>query len=211
MLLALNRSSSLCLSRLSAYLSYLPPPFPPLYGACSQGMDDEDLFSDVDFDELPPGTLLQLEQNAYHNSQAAQQISHPPSARLAEPPPQNNAPQELGQSHLTETSLKPPQLHTGITNEYADLDVGELDAEVLEDDTGSTSALGQALVFAEQHASQQQSNLQHGHAPVVEDDYTMYEEPTGDPMDEDEEARNAPDALMQMVTRNLWSRSFPSK
>lgn len=174
-------------------------------------MDDEDFFSDVDFDDLPPGTLLQLEQDAHDNSQPAQQISQLPPARLAEPPPQNNAPRELGQSHLTDTSLKPPQLQTGLTSEYGDLDVGELDAEVLEDDTGSTSALGQALVFVEQHASQQQPNLQQTHAPVVESDYSMYEAPIGDPMDEDKEARDAPDALMQMVTRNLWSRLLSNK
>lgn len=155
-----------------------------LYGSCFQGMDDEDFFSDVDFDDLPPGTLLQLERNAYDSTQAAQQASHAPQP--------DNVSRGPGQSNVTGTSFRPPQLHTGITSDYASLDVGELDAEVLEDDAGSTNALGQALVFAEQqHASQtqqpqQESNWHESHVPVVGDDFSMYEAPTGDPMDEDE-------------------------
>lgn len=157
-------------------------------------MDDEDFFSDVDFDDLPPGTLVQLEQNAYDSTQAVQQAS------LAPPP--DNAPRDPGQSNVTGTSFRPPQLHTGLTSDYAGLDVGELDAEVLEDDAGSTNALGQALVFAEQqHASQtqQQSNWHESHVPVVGDDYSMYEAPIGDPMDEDE----AKGPLVKKVD-NLW-------
>lgn len=84
--------------------------------------NDDDYFSD-DFDAFPPGTLYQLEQNAFQATQApATQWQAQPSLRDeagAAPPVQ------------TSTSLKPPpRLHTGLTNDYDTMEMGELEAEV---------------------------------------------------------------------------------
>ncbi|CAL5870423.1 uncharacterized protein PFLUO_LOCUS4659 [Penicillium psychrofluorescens] len=75
--------------------------------------DDDDYFSD-DFDSLPPGTLYQLEQSAYQATQAQRQ-------------------------HQSTTLKPPPPLHSGLTNEYGTLEVGELEAEVY-DNVGAAPA-----------------------------------------------------------------------
>lgn len=95
--------------------------------------NDDDYFSDDGFESLPPGTLLQLEQNAYRATQA-QRAPSPP--RAVTPNVQTN-----------DASLKPPRLHTGLTSEYGALDVGELDAAVLDETTltGPPSALADQL------------------------------------------------------------------
>lgn len=91
-------------------------------------MDDDDYFSD-DFDSLPPGTLYELEQNAYQATQApatqasvsqhhVQPVEH---ARVATP------------ARKSATLKPPPRLHTGLTNDYLALEVGELGAEVHND------------------------------------------------------------------------------
>jgi len=136
---------------------------------------DEDFFSDDGFDDLPPATLLQLEQNAIRSTQAKQQKPHSAPTRPPEPP-RNFASRDLGQSGPTNTRLQ-----SGLTNEYGNLDVGELDAEVFDDDLGSTSPLDQAMAFAEQDALQQQQ----GHIPVVNRDSRAYINPTDDYMDKD--------------------------
>jgi hypothetical protein len=95
-------------------------------------MDDDDYFSD-DFDSLPPGTLYELEQNAYQATQApatqasvtqhhVQPIEHAHlNAKVATPAQQST------------TLRPPPRLHTGLTNDYLSLEVGEPEAEVHND------------------------------------------------------------------------------
>lgn len=141
---------------------------------------DEDFFSDDGFDNLPPATLLQLEQSAYHSTQAQQQKpSHPPPTRPPEPL-RTFAPQDIGQSGPANTNSIPSRLQSGLTNEYGDLDVGELDAEVFADDLESTSLVDKAIAFAQLDAYQQQ-----GHAPVVDRNPQAYASPAEDYMDED--------------------------
>ncbi|KAJ5477324.1 hypothetical protein N7539_007468 [Penicillium diatomitis] len=82
---------------------------------------DDDYFSD-DLDALPPGTLYELEQHAYQatQGQAAQQLQ----GRALDT-------SEPVHSRQNAASLKPPpRLHTGLTNDYDTLEVGELEAEV---------------------------------------------------------------------------------
>lgn len=113
---------------------------------------DDDFFSDDGFESLPPGTLLQLEENAYR----ATRPQHPPSAPGTITP---NAQSTLAdQSTRYDASLKPhPRLHTGLTSEYGALDVGELDAEVLDEATllGPPSALADPLALQEVYESHQ--------------------------------------------------------
>lgn len=79
-------------------------------------MDDDDYGSD-DFDSLPAGTLYELEQNAFQATQASHQVN--PVLPT----------QPFG-------ALRPPRLHTGLTNDYNTLDVGELEAEVYDNGGG---------------------------------------------------------------------------
>lgn len=84
--------------------------------------NDDDYFSD-DFDSLPPGTLYELEQNAFQATQAPETQRQPQpglnDGALAGPPIQASA-----------TLKPPPRLHIGLTNDYDTLEVGELEAEV---------------------------------------------------------------------------------
>lgn len=89
-------------------------------------MDDDDYGSD-DFDSLPAGTLYELEQNAFQATQASHQVN--PVLPT----------QPFG-------ALRPPRLHTGLTNDYNTLEVGELEAEVY--DNGE----GQHLIHDHGHA-----------------------------------------------------------
>lgn len=82
-------------------------------------MDDDDYGSD-DFDDLPAGTLYELEQNAF---QATQASARPVTSVLPTQPSFNGA-------------LQPPRLHTGLTNDYNTLEVGELEAEVYDNVEG---------------------------------------------------------------------------
>ncbi|KAF7173242.1 hypothetical protein CNMCM6106_007346 [Aspergillus hiratsukae] len=115
---------------------------------------DDDFFSDDGLEDLPPSTLLQLEQNAYLATQA-HRPAQPESSVYNAPPPhaQVNRPFQVAESRSTliNATLKPPaRLHTGLTNDYDSLDVGELDAEVLDDDTGLPVALDQPPASAGQ-------------------------------------------------------------
>ncbi|KAL1967315.1 hypothetical protein VTN77DRAFT_3361 [Rasamsonia byssochlamydoides] len=84
--------------------------------------DDE--FSDDGFDSLPPGTLLQLEQNAYKA-----QAQGAPATRAR----QDETQFHNGAHHDPSLSLTVPlPENQGLSSEYGDMDVGELDAEVLE-------------------------------------------------------------------------------
>ncbi|KAJ5126125.1 hypothetical protein N7448_005437 [Penicillium atrosanguineum] len=84
--------------------------------------NDDDYFSD-DFDSLPPGTLHQLEQNAFQATQAPATQQYDQSIV--------NEPVQARPSTRTPATLKPPpRLHTGLTNDYDTLEVGELEAEI---------------------------------------------------------------------------------
>lgn len=96
--------------------------------------NDDDYFSD-DFDSLPPGTLYELEQNAFQATQA--------------PVTQYEQKQVVGNDYLhsqqapsvpqvAATLKPPPRLHSGLTNDYDTLGVGELEAEVHENGSHGT-------------------------------------------------------------------------
>jgi hypothetical protein len=84
--------------------------------------NDDDYFSD-DFDSLPPGTLYQLEQNAFQATQA-------PATQQPDQPVLNESVRARSFAHASATLKPPPRLHTGLTNDYDTLEVGELEAEV---------------------------------------------------------------------------------
>lgn len=99
----------------------------------------DDYFSDDGFDDLPPGTLFQLEQSAYEATQArraAQSVQHVFES-MGSTPPIVAARQykTANQATLLNATLEPPppRLHSGLTEEYGGLDVGELDAAVLDE------------------------------------------------------------------------------
>lgn len=104
--------------------------------------NDDDYFSD-DFDSLPPGTLYELEQNAFQATQA------PATQRHVQPSLNDGA--QAGPSIQASATLKPPpRLHTGLTNDYDTLEVGELEAEVHDNLEGTVAlAHGQHVPVAE--------------------------------------------------------------
>lgn len=95
--------------------------------------NEDDYFSD-DFDSLPPGTLYELEQNAFQATQAPvtqRQVQHSLRDEARAVPP------------IQPSTLKPPpRLHTGLTNAYDTLGMGELEAEI-HDNLERPSALPQ--------------------------------------------------------------------
>lgn len=80
-------------------------------------MDDDDDYGSDEFDSLPAGTLYELEQNAFQATQAASQ-ARPVNPLRTQP------------SFNAGALRPPPRLHTGLTNDYNTLEVGELEAEV---------------------------------------------------------------------------------
>lgn len=143
--------------------------------------NDDDFFSDDGFDDIPPGTLFQLEQNAYRATQAPkpaqqhhqqQQPQHSVSdvKRSSRPFFDQNRGAFSDNAFVSNASLQPPPaLHTGLSNEYDVWDIGELDAEVLDNGVPiqSNAALDQAATFA---TAQHQPNAATATA-VAEDDY----------------------------------------
>ncbi|GLA83234.1 hypothetical protein AtubIFM56815_007426 [Aspergillus tubingensis] len=143
--------------------------------------NDDDFFSDDGFDDIPPGTLFQLEQNAYRATQAPkpaqqhhqqQQPQHSVSdvKRSSRPFSAQNRGAFSDNAFVSNASLQPPPaLHTGLSNEYDVWDIGELDAEVLDNGVPiqSNAALDQAATFA---TAQHQPNAAAATA-VAEDDY----------------------------------------
>ncbi|KAJ6035207.1 hypothetical protein N7460_009382 [Penicillium canescens] len=126
-------------------------------------MDDDDDYGSDEFDSLPPGTLYELEQNAFQATQAtASQHFSVPSINSNSVLRAHAAP-----SNHTGSLRPPPRLHTGLTNEYNTLEVGELEAEVYDNVDG-------------QHA------VPYGHhAPATDIDWTVNGE-MGDAMELDE-------------------------
>lgn len=89
--------------------------------------DDDDDYGSDEFDSLPPGTLYALEQNAFQATQASASQYHHSN------PINTNRVLHAQAVPLNDNagSLRPPpRLHTGLTNDYNTLEVGELDAEV---------------------------------------------------------------------------------
>jgi hypothetical protein len=88
--------------------------------------DDDDDYGSDEFDSLPPGTLYELERNAFQATQA--------SASQYHSNPINSNPllgaQAVPLSNNAGSLRQPPRLHTGLTNDYNTLEVGELEAEV---------------------------------------------------------------------------------
>lgn len=96
---------------------------------------DDDYFSD-DLDSLPPGTLYELEQNAFQATQG-------PATQQQHDAPLVPEPALVHARHTTATLKPPPRLHTGLTNDYDTLEVGELEAEVYDNVEGQ-QAIAQA-------------------------------------------------------------------
>ena len=100
--------------------------------------NDDDYFSDdLDFDSLPPGTLYELEQNAYQTTQnpTTQHYNAPLDPDIhtefkAQAPPSVN---------LSAGLKPPPRLHSGLTNDFDSPEVGELEAEI-HDNVGDSLA-----------------------------------------------------------------------
>ncbi|KAL4796111.1 hypothetical protein BDV19DRAFT_361524 [Aspergillus venezuelensis] len=122
---------------------------------------DDDFFSDDGFDDLPADALQQLEHEAFRATQAGPSTQAAPEARV------NWAPQDavnpypqIETSNPASSTLQPPaHLHTGLTNDYGALDVGELDAEVFDDGV----ALDDTVAFSERASH-------NGHDTIVIDD-----------------------------------------
>lgn len=121
--------------------------------------DSDDDFFDDGFESIPTSTLLQLEQNAYQATQAQkiQQTQDEPVRSL-----QDQSTYAL-QSHVSTlrqpafggSSLRPPSLPTGLSNEYGEINSGEeLEAEVFD------NAQDHMAELQREHAYMQ--GLQHG-------------------------------------------------
>lgn len=82
----------------------------------------DDGFSDDGFDSLPAGTLLELEQGAWQATQA------PPRDQLPDVVPRRNVGAFNGAS-----LLKPAPLQRQASSLYENTDLGDWDAEILED------------------------------------------------------------------------------
>ena len=125
--------------------------------------DDDDDYGSDEFDSLPPGTLYALEQNAFQATQASasQYRSNPINSNSvlgAQAVPLNNNAGSL---------RPPPRLHTGLTNDYNTLEVGELEAEVYDN-------------VDNRHV------IPHGQQVLATDPSFAVNEQLGDPMDVDE-------------------------
>lgn len=127
--------------------------------------DDDDDYGSDEFDSLPPGTLYELERKAFQATQTsaaqyqyhAQPISSHLGLRAQTAQPNNN-----------DGSFRPPpRLHTGLTNDYNTLEVGELEAEVYDNIDGHH-------IF------------QHGHHRIATDSRLAADEQLGDAMEVDE-------------------------
>ena len=128
------------------------------FSSCLMENNGDEYFSDDGFDFLPPSTLLQLEQDAIAR-RTAQQIAQSEKSNLAT---RNGATRQSAYGGGTSTLKLPQHLHTEFTGEYGALDVGELDAEVLDGDDQSVVALEEAPpAFASRTVFQQYHTLGH--------------------------------------------------
>ncbi|KAL3477927.1 hypothetical protein BJX99DRAFT_225109 [Aspergillus californicus] len=138
---------------------------------------DEDSYSDDGFDDIPEDALQRLEQDAFRTTQ----IQGPTQPDLAGPVTWDSrdytdhysrleSTRRPGPSNVASTTLQPPaNLHTGLTNEYGALDVGELDAEVFDDGAEPGVALDQTIAFSDR-------SPYHHETIVLDDEETMQAE-----------------------------------
>ncbi|KAL3494866.1 hypothetical protein BJX62DRAFT_196925 [Aspergillus germanicus] len=118
---------------------------------------DDDFFSDDGFDDLPPDALLQLEQEAFRATQAEKPTQPEPTIHVnwaardvAGHYHPAGAHRRPGASRVPTVTLQPPaQLHTGLTNDYGALDVGELDAEVFDAGPSPAVPLDETITFSD--------------------------------------------------------------
>jgi hypothetical protein len=104
---------------------------------------DDDRFSDDGFDSLPLGSLIQIEQSACRQAQRTQDDQNAalgPTWGHSRGEPEDTPPilQVPGQSLRPEQAWNrsPQAVSELVSSEYGDVDLGELDAQVLEDDGG---------------------------------------------------------------------------
>ncbi|KAJ5540721.1 hypothetical protein N7494_005797 [Penicillium frequentans] len=130
--------------------------------------NDDDYFSD-EFDSLPPGTLFDLEQSAFQATQGqatqgqASQYQHSPTV------PNNSTlhTQVKPAVRNSATLQPPPRLHTGLTNDYDTLEVGELGAEVHDNAGGSVALPNGHRMLVKEHGWPVNSEM--GDAMEVDD------------------------------------------
>ncbi|PWY78463.1 hypothetical protein BO94DRAFT_567906 [Aspergillus sclerotioniger CBS 115572] len=139
--------------------------------------NDDDFFSDDGFDDIPPSTLFQLEQNAYH----ATQVQNPQQQQKEQQQPfTDSAKTPRTFSDLNRDAVAAnASIHTGLSNDYDVWDIGELDAEVLDDGVPiqPNAALDQSATFSASVQHQQND------ASAGEDNYGDLP----DPMEVEEE------------------------
>ncbi|KAL2808031.1 hypothetical protein BJX63DRAFT_52989 [Aspergillus granulosus] len=118
---------------------------------------DDDFFSDDGFDDLPADTLLQLEQDAFRATQAENPTQPEPTIQL------NYVARDVVDHYPRYGYLRPPDaaagptvtlqppahLHTGLTNDYGALDVGELDADVYDAGPSPAVPLDETIAFSD--------------------------------------------------------------
>ncbi|CRG83169.1 Stress response protein NST1 [Talaromyces islandicus] len=92
----------------------------------------DDGFSDDGFDSLPAGTLLELEQSAWQATQA------PPRNQIPDVVPRRN----VGTFNAA-SLLKPAPLQRQASSLYENTDLGDWDAEILEDNNKHVETLAQ--------------------------------------------------------------------
>lgn len=137
---------------------------------------DDDFFSDDGFEDLPADALQQLEHDAFRATQFDQPTQQPP-----QPEPEGRQDWDVGDVvdqtgplNVANATLQPPaHLHTGITNDYGALDVGELDAEVFDNRPSHAVALDETMAFPDQPTHNVHDTI------VVDDEDPMQTE--GDP------------------------------
>ncbi|KAL3466516.1 hypothetical protein BJX64DRAFT_250216 [Aspergillus heterothallicus] len=136
---------------------------------------DDDFFSDDGFDDLPADALLQLEQEAFRATQAESHTQAEPTIQLnyAAPDvvdhyPQTGSSRRPGTSTVSTVTLQPPaHLHTGLTNDYGALDVGELDAEVFDAGPSPAVPLDETIAFSDRQSHYPDDTI------VLDDDEPM--------------------------------------
>ncbi|CBF80998.1 conserved hypothetical protein [Aspergillus nidulans FGSC A4] len=130
---------------------------------------DDDVFSDDGFDDLPPDALEQLEQDAFRATQAEHPTQREPEPR------QNWAEREvtiryaqINPINVANATLRPPaQLHTGLTNDYGSLDVGESDAEVFDDE--AAIGLNETVTISDRPSHYAHDSIALGEKPMETD------------------------------------------
>jgi hypothetical protein len=145
-------------------------------------MDDDDDYGSDEFDSLPASTLYELEQNAFQATQAA---SHQAASQAQPVNPLRTQP-----SFNAGALRPPPRLHTGLTNDYNTLEVGELEAEVYDN-------------FEGQHV------VPHGHVLGTDQQWAVHGQSV-DAMELDEHyvQGNAPEMDAQLFQVHPRSRDF---